>query len=163
MQEVGKKSKPECKLGGMFDISKAKREPSGKWDSEAQMPRDMSYKQTAKAVLKRVHNIKWAIWTFIATLMFSLGWTAQLMLGQTMTITITVGLALLTVFRVVSMVYWARAGRTALAAADSHIKIIDNWNEEPKPKAADTSKKNGFSETPVASGEVHAKPPVATA
>lgn len=117
------------------------------------MPRDMSYKQTAKAVLNRARNIRLAIWTCIATIAFALGWSALLVLGMPLVIAITVGLVLLTAYRVVNMVYWMRAGKAALSAADDHIKIIDpeEWDKKPEPKAK-VSKKNGLSATPLAGG-----------
>ena len=133
----------------MFDISKAKLQPQGKWDSEAQMPRDMSYKSTAKAVLNRHRNTRLAIWTFIATLAFAFGWTSTLVLSMTLTVAVSVGLALLTVYRVVNMIYWTRAGKAALASADAHIKDVDPaiWNQPMVAK-----QKNGatVAETPPA-------------
>ena len=115
----------------MFDISKAKREPTGKWDREEQQPRDMSYKSTMKAVLQRVRNLRLAIWTSIATLAFTLGWSAQTALGLNVAIAISCVLCGLSIYRVGSLLYWTKTAKQFQSASESSIKEISNDDKKP--------------------------------
>lgn len=155
------RSSLKCNLPCMFDISKAKREPVGKWDSEAQLPRDMSYKRTTKAVLNRARNIRFSIWSAIATLAFAFGWSAHIMLGFYAVVIATGVLVLHTVYRFFAMTYWAREGRNAMAAADSAIKIRADEDEPENEPVVKSAQKNN-SEVKIEKPEVAPQPtPVA--
>lgn len=117
----------------MFDTSKAKREPVGKWDSEEQLPRDMSYKQMAQAVSRRIVNARRTIWCAIATCSFAAGVGASLF-GLLVSAVLAAALTLLTVVLAVSANRWAKLAKKHLASANDAIQIVEPAEEKPHAK-----------------------------